>query len=94
MPRAGLTRKLGPHPLLFCPHLDGPVPWVSQPLYRVYILCLFSLWFRVGGGRFFTEKGAMPVASLMWNHSLCPGCRLLNKHRLVPPGVKCVGSVA
>lgn len=36
----------------------------------------------------------MPVVSWMWNHSLSPGCRLLNKHRLVPPGVKRVGSVA
>lgn len=30
------------------------------------------------------------MASLMWNHSLCPGCGLFNKHRSVPPSMRCV----
>lgn len=46
-------------------------------------MCIYRAFshdgFRGGGGGFFTEKWAMPVASLIWNHSLCPGCRLLNK---------------
>lgn len=30
------------------------------------------------------------MVSLIRSHSLCPGCRLFNKHRLVPPSRRCV----
>lgn len=30
------------------------------------------------------------MASLMWNHLPCPGHRIFNKHRLVPPSMRCV----
>lgn len=30
------------------------------------------------------------MAALTWNHAPYPGYRLFNKHRLVPPSMRCV----